>query len=87
MPCDADVMFDYRNSEICSRYQQGQTKDYEGIVQQDTTEKSAAPSRLRFFPAVARRQQFCRDLQKRLSFGGEKLYNILQCFILGRAGP
>ena len=43
MPCDADVMLDYRNSEICSRYQQGQTKDYEGIVQQDTTEKSAGP--------------------------------------------
>lgn len=32
IPCDADVMFDYRNSEICSRYQRGQTKDYEGIV-------------------------------------------------------
>ena len=49
--------------------------------------KKRRPYRLRFFPAVARRQQFSRDLQKRLSFGGEKLYNILQCFILGRAGP
>lgn len=29
---DADVMFDYRNNEICSRYQRGQTKTYEGIV-------------------------------------------------------
>lgn len=28
MPQDADVMFDYRNNEICSRYQKGQTKDY-----------------------------------------------------------
>ena len=27
MPQDADVMFDYRNNEICSRYQKGQTKD------------------------------------------------------------
>ncbi|MCQ2419482.1 MAG: GNAT family N-acetyltransferase, partial [Clostridia bacterium] len=30
---DVDVMFDYRNNELCSRYQRGQTKDYEGIVQ------------------------------------------------------
>ena len=29
---DADVMFDYRNNEICARYQRGQTKDFEGIV-------------------------------------------------------
>ena len=28
---DAIIMFDYRNNEICSRYQRGQTKDYEGI--------------------------------------------------------
>ena len=49
--------------------------------------KKRRPSRLRFFPAVARRQQFSRDLQNGLSFGGEKLYNILQRFILGRAGP
>jgi len=28
---DVDVMFDYRNNEICSRYQRGQTKTYEGI--------------------------------------------------------
>lgn len=25
-------MYDYRNNEICARYQRGQTKDYEGIV-------------------------------------------------------
>ena len=28
---DAAVMYDYRNNEICSRYQRGQTKDYDGI--------------------------------------------------------
>lgn len=28
---DADIMFDYRNNEICAQYQRGQTKDYEGI--------------------------------------------------------
>ena len=32
-PKDADIMFDYRNNEICARYQRGQTKDYEGIVE------------------------------------------------------
>lgn len=30
---DADIMHDYRNNELCSRYQRGQTKDYAGIVQ------------------------------------------------------
>ena len=29
---DADTMYDYRNNEICARYQRGQTKDYNGIV-------------------------------------------------------
>ncbi len=29
---DADIMYDYRNNEICARYQRGQAKDYEGIV-------------------------------------------------------
>ena len=28
---DTDKMYDYRNSEICSKYQRGQTKDYTGI--------------------------------------------------------
>ena len=31
-PKDADIMHDYRNNEICARYQRGQTKDYPGIV-------------------------------------------------------
>ena len=31
MANDVDVMFDYRNNEVCSRYQRGQTKTYEGI--------------------------------------------------------
>lgn len=31
-PEDADIMFDYRNNEICARYQRGQTKDRAGIV-------------------------------------------------------
>lgn len=30
---DGDIMYDYRNNEICARYQRGQTKDYEGIAQ------------------------------------------------------
>ena len=29
---DADNMYDYRNNEICARYQRGQTKAYNGIV-------------------------------------------------------
>ena len=29
---DADIMYDYRNNEICARYQRGQPKDYDGIV-------------------------------------------------------
>lgn len=28
---DAEVMYDYRNSEICARYQRGQVKDLAGI--------------------------------------------------------
>ena len=30
-PEDAAIMFDYRNNEICARYQRGQTKDLDGI--------------------------------------------------------
>ena len=33
LPQDAETMFDYRNNEICARYQRGQTRDQEGIVQ------------------------------------------------------
>ena len=29
---DVAIIFDYRNNEICARYQRGQTKDYDGIV-------------------------------------------------------
>lgn len=29
---DAEIMHDYRNNEVCARYQRGQTKDYEGIA-------------------------------------------------------
>ena len=32
IPADAATMFDYRNNEICARYQRGQTKTYEGLV-------------------------------------------------------
>ena len=31
-PQDVDTMYDYRNNEICTRYQRGQIKDYDGIV-------------------------------------------------------
>ncbi len=30
---DAPIIFDYRNNERCARYQRGQTKDWEGIVE------------------------------------------------------
>lgn len=29
---DADIMYDYRNNEICARYQRGQTRDRAGII-------------------------------------------------------
>ena len=32
-PEDAQIMFDYRNNEICAKYQRGQTKDWDGIQQ------------------------------------------------------
>ena len=31
LPEDAAVMYDYRNNEICARYQRGQTRDLDGI--------------------------------------------------------
>ena len=51
---DADIMFDYRNNELCARYQRGQTKDYDGIVslierRKDDVVSVEAP----FFVAVA----------------------------------
>ncbi len=30
---DVAIMYDYRNNEICAKYQRGQTKDLDGIVQ------------------------------------------------------
>lgn len=30
---DTEIMHDYRNNEICARYQRGQTKDYAGITE------------------------------------------------------
>jgi len=30
---DADTVSDYRNNEICAKYQRGQTKDYNGICE------------------------------------------------------
>lgn len=30
---DADTIFDYRNNEICAKYQRGQAKDYDGICE------------------------------------------------------
>lgn len=32
MPQDVDTIFDYRNNDVCFRYQKGQTKDYAEIV-------------------------------------------------------
>ena len=32
-PADAAIMYDYRNNVLCSRYQRGQTKDLDGIIQ------------------------------------------------------
>ena len=29
---DAQIMYDYRNNEICARFQRDQTKDYDGIT-------------------------------------------------------
>ena len=51
---DADIMFDYRNNEICARYQRGQTKDYDGIVQLVERRKADVMSvEAPFFVAVA----------------------------------
>ena len=29
---DVEIIYDYRNNEVCARYQRGQTKNYDGIV-------------------------------------------------------
>ena len=51
---DIPIIFDYRNNEICAKYQRGQTKDYKGISalvdqRKDDTISTAAP----FYIAVA----------------------------------
>lgn len=51
---DAGIMFDYRNNDLCARYQRGQTKDHEGILslierRKDDVMSIEAP----FFIAVA----------------------------------
>lgn len=43
-PKDAAVMHDYRNNEICSRYQRGQVKDYDGIAALIQRRKGDVPS-------------------------------------------
>ena len=54
MTKDIPIIFDYRNNEICAKYQRGQTKDYEGIStlverRKDDMISTAAP----FYIAVA----------------------------------
>ncbi len=54
MTKDIPIIFDYRNNEICAKYQRGQTKDYEGISElverrKDDVISTAAP----FYIAVA----------------------------------
>lgn len=53
---DVDVMFDYRNHELCSRYQRGQTKTREGIEDLVQRRKADIISAERpFMLAVARK--------------------------------
>ncbi len=51
---DAEIMFDYRNNEICARYQRGQTKDCAGIAEMVARRKADVVSTdAPFFVAVA----------------------------------
>lgn len=51
---DVEIIFDYRNNEICARYQRGQTKDYDGILALVERRKADAMSVDEpFFVAVA----------------------------------
>ena len=53
-PKDADIMHDYRNNEICARYQRGQTKDYEDIVALiDRRKNDVINDSAPFFTAIA----------------------------------
>ena len=51
-PKDADVIYDYRNNEICARYQRGQTRDYAGITALIERRKNDAFSAARPFMAA-----------------------------------
>lgn len=51
---DADIMYDYRNNELCARYQRGQTKDYAGIIELVEKSKNDVISMdVPFFAAIA----------------------------------
>lgn len=51
---DAAVMFDYRNNDLCARYQRGQTKDLAGITQLvQKRQHDTVSDRENFFVAVA----------------------------------
>ena len=54
---DAEIIYDYRNNEICARYQRAQTKDYEGITALVEKRKNDIISTdAPFFVAVARKE-------------------------------
>ena len=54
---DAEIIYDYRNNEICARYQRGQTKDYAGITALVEKRKNDIISTdAPFFVAVARKE-------------------------------
>lgn len=53
-PKDVNIMHDYRNNEACSRYQRGQTKDYDGIVDLiDRRKNDVINDSAPFFTAIA----------------------------------
>ena len=54
---DAEIIYDYRNNEICARHQRAQTKDYEGITALVQKRKNDIISTdAPFFVAVARKE-------------------------------
>ena len=56
-PKDAETIFDYRNNEICARYQRGQSKDYEGICALvKKRENDCMGIDVPYFVAVARKE-------------------------------
>ena len=53
---DTAVMFDYRNNDLCARYQRGQTKDLTGITQLvQKRQNDTVGDQENFFVAVARK--------------------------------